>query len=71
MATISAVKMKLKFEAMQLLMEELDPNEMWAIYLMGLGKDMTEKITKANLTNFFLVCLSLTWMSGPNCDQNT
>ena len=46
MATISAVKMKLKFEAMQLLMEELDQNEMWAIYLIGLGKQMAEKVTK-------------------------
>ena len=55
--------MKLKFEAMQILMEELQQNEMWAIYLMGLGKAMTEKVTKANLTNIIKVlCKNLKWI---------
>ena len=34
---MSAVKMKLTFEAMQILMGELQQSEMCAIYLMGLG----------------------------------
>ena len=55
--------MKLKFEAMQILLEELQQNEMWAIYLMGLGEAMTEKVTKANLTNIIKVlCKNLKWI---------
>ena len=70
--------MKLKFEAMQILMEELQQNELWAIYLMGLGKEMTEKVTKANLTNIIKVlCKNLKWIevhqdeegSNPENDQ--
>ena len=55
MVTMSVMRMKLKFEAMQILLEELQQNEMWAIYLMGLGEAMTEKVTKANLTNIIKV----------------
>ena len=63
--------MKLKFEAMQLLMGELDPNEMWAIYLMGLGKQMTEKVTKSNLTNIIKVlCKNLNWIEELQDDQD-
>ena len=55
--------MKLTYEAMQILMEELQQNEMWAIYLMGLGKEMTEKITKTDLTNIiWVLCKNLQWI---------
>ena len=43
------VKMKLNFKAMQILMGELQQSQMWAIYLMGLGKDMTDNVTKVDL----------------------
>ena len=55
--------MNLTFEAMQTLMEELQQNEMWAIYLMGLGKEMTKKVTKTDLTNIIKVlCKNLKWI---------
>ena len=69
-ATMSVVKMKLTFEAMQILMEELQQNEMWAIYLMGLGKEMTEKVTKTDLTNIIRVlCKNLQWIKVSRDDQ--
>ena len=59
---MSVAKMKLTFGAMQILSGELQPNEMWTIYLMGLGKDMTEKVTKVDLTNIIKVlCKNLKW----------
>ena len=52
--------MKLTFEA---LMDELQQNEIWAIYLMGLGKEMTDKVTKTDLTNIIRVlCKNLKWI---------
>ena len=55
--------MKLTFEAMQTLIDELQQDEMWAIYLMGLGKEMTEKVTKTDLTNIIRVlCKNLKWI---------
>ena len=63
--------MKLTFEAMQILMEELQQNEMCAIYLMGLGKDITEKVTKTDLTNIIRVlCKNLKWIEvNPDSNQ--
>ena len=50
---------------MQILMKELQQNELWAIYLMGLDKDMPEKVTKANLTNIIRVlCKNLNWIEA-------
>ena len=55
--------MKLTFEAMQILMGELQQSEMCAIYLMGLGKEMTQKVTKTDLTNITRVkCKNLKWI---------
>ena len=46
-------------------MKELQQNELWAIYLMGLEKDMPEKVTKANLTNIIRVlCKNLNWIEA-------
>ena len=65
-----AVKMKLTFEAMQTLMEELRQNEMWVIYLMGLGKEMTEKVTKTDLNNIIrILCKNLKWIG--KCSNKT
>ena len=69
-ATMSPVKMKLTFEAMQTLMEELRQNEMWVIYLMGLGKEMTEKVTKTDLNNIIrILCKNLKWIG--KCSNKT
>ena len=63
MNKMSVVKMKLTFKAMQILVEELQSNEMFAICLMGLGKEMTEMVTKVDLTNIIQVlCKNLKWI---------
>ena len=57
--------MKLTFGAMQILVKELQENEIWAIYLIGLGQDMPEKVTKSNLINIIKVlCKNLKWIDG-------
>ena len=43
-------------------MEELHQNEVWAIYLMGQGKEMTDAISKADLTRIiYVLCKKLNW----------
>ena len=47
---------------MKILMVELQPNEMGAIYLMGLGQEIPDYITKLDLTNIIaLLCKKLGW----------
>ena len=36
--------MKLNFEGMRILGGKLQQNEMWAIYLMGLGQEMPDTV---------------------------
>ena len=50
-----AVKMELNFEAMQILMCELQQSQMWAIHLMRLGVEMTDNVTKFDLTKIIEV----------------
>ena len=60
---MSAVKMKLNSQGMQILIGELQQNEMCAIYLMGLGKEMTDCITKLDLTRIIsILCKKLNWI---------
>ena len=55
--------MKLKFNAIQILVAELMPDEMGVIYLMGLQKDMPENVTKTVLTNIItFLCKQLDWI---------
>ena len=57
------MKLKLKFNAMQTLMAELKPNEMWAFYIMAMGDEMPEQVTKAHLTQIIaLLCRKLCWI---------
>ena len=42
--------MKLKSRIMDYLVKELRPNQMLAIFLIGMGKEMPESITKVDLT---------------------
>ena len=54
--------MKLNSQGMQILMGELQPNEIWAIYLMGLGKEMADIVTKLDLTRIIsILCKKLNW----------
>ena len=60
---MSGVRVKLNFEAMQILMGELQQAEMWAIYLMGQGKAMPDTVTKFDLTKIIQVlCKRLKWI---------
>ena len=60
---MGAVKMKLNSQGMQILMGELRQNEIWAIYLMGLGKEMTDIVTKLDLTRIIIIlCKKLNWI---------
>ena len=54
--------MTLNFQGMQTLMEHLEHNEMRAIYLMGLGKEMPLSVTKVHLTKIIrIVCTLMNW----------
>ena len=55
--------MKLKVTAIQVLVAGLEPMEMAAIHLMGLGEEMYESITKTDLTNIiWFLCKQLDWI---------
>ena len=57
--------MKLNFIGMKILMVELQPNEMGAIYLMGLGQEIPDYITRLDLTNIIaLLCKKLGWIQS-------
>ena len=56
--------MELKDSALQILIEELQqPSEMLSIYLMTLGTEMTENVTKVALTKvIYFLCQKLGWI---------
>ena len=55
--------MKLKFNAIQILVSELLPDEMGVIYMMGLQKEMPETVTTAVFTNIItFLCRKLDWI---------
>ena len=57
------VKMKLNIQGMQILMGELQQNEIWAIHLMSHGKEMTDNVTKVDLSRIISVlCKILNWI---------
>ena len=61
----------LKFKAIQILMSELQPGEMGAIYLLGLGKEMPVTVTKMNLIKIMgLLFKKLHWVEEAGQDSN-
>ena len=57
--------MKLNAKAMDILMAELEQNQMWVIFLMGLGKAMPATVTKFDLTKIIAVlCKHLNWIEN-------
>ena len=57
--------MKLKFNAIQVLVSELMPDEMGVIYLMGLQKAMPENVTPKVFTNIIaFLCKKLDWVEN-------
>ena len=59
--------MKLKFSAIQILLAELQPIEMGAIYLMGAGsEEIPDTVTKRILMNIItFLCEKLDWIRRP------
>jgi len=60
---------------MQMLMGDLTEKEFWVIYLMGLGKEMPESVTKKDLTRIiYILCKKQNWVeedSYPIVDAST
>ena len=55
--------MKLNAKAMDILMAELQQNQMWVIFLMGLGKAIPATVTRFDLTKIIAVlCKHLNWI---------
>ena len=64
---MGAVKMRLKSEAIQVLMADLQWDEMEAIKFMVLGKEIPDRIAKVVLTNIILfLCKMLGWVEEAN-----
>ena len=62
---MSTVELKLGFEAMQILMGELQQFQIQAIYFIGQGQEMPETVTKVDLTNIIRVlCKILGWIEA-------
>ena len=55
--------MKLKANIMAILLAELHPNQMGAFYLMRLGVEMPDTVSKTDLTNIItFLCKKLCWI---------
>ena len=55
--------MKLKFNAIQILVAELLPDEMGVIYMMGLQKEMPTTVTTTVFTHIItFLCRKLDWI---------
>ena len=64
---MGAVKMRLKSEAIQVLMADLQWDEMEAIKFMVLGKEIPDRIAKVVLTNIiWFLCKMLGWVEETN-----
>ena len=69
---MSAVKLKLNFEAMQILMGELQPIQIQAIYFIGQGQEVPDTVTKVDLTDIIrALCQILGWIETASCSKET
>ena len=60
---MTTVIMRLKAKIMQILVAELPPNQMGAFYLMRMGVEMPDAVTKTDLTNIItFLCKKLCWV---------
>ena len=63
MQKMGSIKIKLNNGAIEVLMAELQPNEMGAIYMLGFGREMPDSVTKYHLTKIIAVlCEKLGWI---------
>ena len=66
------MKMRLNFSAMAYLVAELTKNEMWAIYVMGCGKEMPDQVSKADLVRIIhVLCKKLDWIEVDHVEALT
>ena len=57
------MKIRLKFNAMSILMAELQATQKWAIYQLSLGQDMPDSVTKNDLIKIIeLLLKQLDWI---------
>ena len=64
--------MKLNFSGMAFLVAELTKSEMFAIYLMGVDKEMPDQVTKADLVRIIQVlCKKLNWIEQDHAEALT
>ena len=57
------MKISLKFNAMSILMAELQETQMWAIYQISSGQDMPDSVTKNDLIKIIeLLLKQLGWI---------
>ena len=64
------MKIKVKFQAMSILMTELKETQMWAIYKMGTGGEMPVSVTKTDLTCIIAFLLKkLDWVDNGKCSN--
>ena len=64
------MKIKVKFQAMSILMTELKETQMWAIYQMGTGDEMPLSVTKNDLTCIIAFLLKkLDWVENRECSN--
>ena len=69
---MSTVELKLGFEAMQILMGELQQFQIQAIYFIGQGQEMPETVTKVDLTNIIRVlCKILGWIEAESSPKES
>ena len=69
---MSTVKLKLGFEAMQILMGELQQTQIQAIYFIGHGQEMPETVTKVDLTSIIRVlCKILGWIEAESSPKES
>ena len=64
------MKIKVKFQAMSILMTELKETQMWAIYQMETGDEMPVSVTKNDLTCIIAFLLKkLDWVENGECSN--
>ena len=72
MQKMDSIKIKLNNGAIEVLMAELQPNEMGAIYMMGFGREMPDSVTKYHLTKIIAVlCEKLGWIETDEHKNST
>ena len=65
---MNSAKIKLKSEALHLLLDKLNANQMRAILTLGSGNQMPDEVTKLDLTIIIVVlCQQLDWIEEEEC----